>query len=95
MFMQALQSFLEHAGHSKCCRMSRVAFSYHGQGSTHPQLGDSCLVWQLTQQARHCQQSSASHSHLQAASNSISLMWVSALLHDPHALLRTLQITVV
>jgi len=45
--------------------------AYHRQRCTHPQLSDGSLVGQLTQQARHRQQSSAPHSHLQPANSSL------------------------
>ena len=54
--------------------------AYHGQCCTHPQLSDSSLVGQLTQQARHCQQSSAPHSHLQPANCSLYYYYLLLLL---------------
>jgi len=45
--------------------------AYHRQRCTHPQLSDSSLIGQLTQQARHRQQSSTPHSHLQPGNPSL------------------------
>ena len=54
--------------------------AHHRQGCTHPQLSDSSLVGQLTQQARHCQQSSAPDSHLQPANSSLYYYYLLLLL---------------